>query len=253
MTKISATIITYNEARNIGRCIDSLAGVADEIIVIDTFSTDETSEICKQKGAKVIQHEWLGYAETKNLANSHTLNEYVLSIDADEALSAELKAAILEVKKNLTGVYSFNRLTNYCGKWIHHSGWYPDKKIRLFPKSKVQWQGAFIHEEIILLENITETFLHADLYHYSYYSIQEHYQKIEKYAVLNAKQMQLNGESFSFYKPWLSAASKFLTTYIFRLGFLDGHSGFMIARISAYGSYLKYKRLKESLSPTLSK
>lgn len=243
MTKLSATIITYNEERNIGRCIDSLNGVVDEIIVIDSFSNDKTIEICTQKGAKIIQHDWKGYAETKNIANHYTTYEYVLSIDADEALSDVLRSSILEAKKNLSGVYSFNRLTNYCGQWIHYCGWYPDKKIRIFPKEKVKWMGEFIHEEIIVLEKMKEQFLEGDLYHYSYYTIQEHYQKIEKYALLSAQQLQKDKKTFAWYKPLASAFSKFFTTYFFRLGFLDGTKGFIIARISAYGSYLKYKKL----------
>ncbi len=247
MSKISATIITYNEARNIERCLDSLLGLVDEIVVIDSFSTDNTVEICKQKGAKVIRERWMGYAQTKNFANSQTQYEYVLSIDADEALSDELKKSILSIKNNLSGVYSFNRLTNYCGKWIHHCGWYPDKKIRIFPKSKVTWQGAFIHEEIVILEKIKEQYLPGDLYHYSYYTIREHYKKIEKYAELSVKQMLLDKKKFSWYQPLTSAIGKFLTVYFFRLGFLDGYYGFIIARISAYGSYLKYKKLKTLL------
>ena len=245
MSKISATIITYNESKNIDRCIDSLLGIVDEIIVIDSFSTDNTVVLCKQKGARVIQAKWMGYAETKNFANSQSQYEYVLSIDADEVLSEALKKSILSIKNNLLGVYSFNRLTNYCGKWIHYCGWYPDKKIRIFPKNKVKWQGAFIHEEIILLEKINEQFLQGDLYHYSYYSTQEHYKKIEKYAELSAKQMHLDKKSFAWHQPYTSAIGKFLTVYFFRLGFLDGYSGFVIARISAYGSYLKYTKLKK--------
>lgn len=243
MTKLSATIITYNEERNIGRCIDSLQGIADEIIVIDSFSSDETVNICRQKGATVIQLAWKGYAETKNIANHYATHEYVLSIDADEALSDALRNSILRTKDKLSGVYSFNRLTNYCGQWIHYCGWYPDKKIRIFPKEKVKWAGEFIHEEIIVLEKIKEQFLTGDLYHYSYYTIQEHYQKVEKYALLSAQQLQKDKKTFFWYKPFASALSKFLTTYFFKLGFLDGPRGFMIARISAYGSYLKYKKL----------
>jgi (heptosyl)LPS beta-1,4-glucosyltransferase len=249
VSKLTATIITFNEARNIGRCIDSLRDVADEIIVLDSFSTDQTNEICKQKGVKIIQHEWMGFAQTKNYVNRHASFDYILSIDADEALSPELIQSILSVKEDFSGVYSFNRITNYCGQWIRHCGWYPDKKIRIFPNNKALWHGEFIHEKIVFPENLKEDFLKGDLFHYSYYNFDEHYQKIRKYALLSAKQMHLDCRGFFWHKPFLSAISKFLNIYFFRLGFLEGYKGFMIARISAYGSYLKYIELGKIHSP----
>ena len=128
MNKISAVIITYNEERNIARCLDSLKDVADEIVVLDSFSTDGTEEICRQKKAVFIQHEWIGYASSKNIANEKASNDWILSIDADEALSEMLIDSILKIKNQLSDkFYSFNRLTNYCGTWIKHSGWYPDR------------------------------------------------------------------------------------------------------------------------------
>ena len=135
MIKLSCAIITLNEERNVARCIESLAGIADEIVVIDSGSTDATEAICRSYGVKFIQHDFEGYVEQKNFAVSQCAFEYILSLDADELLSEELKESISEIKNNWDkDGYSFNRLTNYCGKWIRHCGWYPDRKLRLFKK-----------------------------------------------------------------------------------------------------------------------
>ena len=140
MIKLSSVIITFNEERNIGRCIESLAGIADEIVVVDSGSTDDTEAICRSFGVKFIEHTFEGYGEQKNFAVSHCSFEYILSLDADEALSIELKESISALKNKWDkDGYSFNRLTNYCGKWVHYCGWYPDSKLRLFKKNKGKW------------------------------------------------------------------------------------------------------------------
>lgn len=140
--KLSAVIITYNEEDNIERCLESLEKTADEILVVDSFSSDRTAEICKSKGVEFIQHSFEGHIEQKNYALSRASNDYVLSLDADEALSDKLIQSIRAAKQNWsTNGYSVNRLTNYCGKWIRHCGWYPDKKIRLWDKRKGTWGG----------------------------------------------------------------------------------------------------------------
>jgi glycosyltransferase involved in cell wall biosynthesis len=149
---LSAVIITYNEARNIGRCLDSLAGVADEIVVVDSFSTDDTERICRAHGARFVQHAFEGHIEQKNYALAQARYDWVLSLDADEALSDPLRAAILAVKvqaERLDG-YEMNRLTNYCGQWIHHSGWYPDRKLRLFDRRQGRWGGVNPHDKVLM-------------------------------------------------------------------------------------------------------
>lgn len=245
MTTISAVIITYNEERNIERLLLSIKDVVDEIIVVDSFSTDQTKIICAAYPVKFIEHKWEGYANTKNFANSLVQSEYILSLDADEALSEELKQSILNEKsKGLEGVYEFNRLTNYCGKWIKHGGWYPDKKIRIFPKNKVKWQGDFVHETLFITDDLKVNFLKGDLLHYSYYNENEHYERIKKYAQLSAQELYNNQKKYSSIKGYLSALSKFIKMYIIDLGILDGKQGFVIAKISAYGAYLKYQLLK---------
>ena len=148
---ISAVIITFNEERNVGRAIESVMEVADEIIVLDSFSTDRTEQICAQYGVKFIQKEWQGYACSKNYANNLATYKWILSLDADEELDAEMTADILKYKQEgFHGAYVLNRLTNYCGTWIRHSSWYPDKKVRIFDKSIAKWVGAFVHEELVL-------------------------------------------------------------------------------------------------------
>src|SRR5690554_2665203 len=172
--QLTSTIITFNEERNIARCIDALMPISDEIIVLDSFSTDKTIEICKAKGVRVEQREWKGYANAKNYLNQLAAYEYLFSVDADEAPDETLKQEILRIKtEGLKGVYSVNRLTNYCGKWIKHSGWYPDVKTRIFPKSISRWEGEYVHEELRVENNPIPQQLKGHLLHFSYYSQEE--------------------------------------------------------------------------------
>lgn len=243
-TPISAVIITLNEERNIGRCLKSLEGIADEIIVVDSYSTDRTEAICKDFGVRFVQRKWAGYAQTKNYANQLATHEYLLSIDADESLSEDLKASMLNVKKQgLSGIYSFNRLTNYCGHWVKHGGWYPDVKARLFPKSAAQWEGNFVHEEIQFSGNYSKTHLSGDLLHYSIYSVADHWERVEKYTDLGAQKMLAAGKKGGLFAGFMSAFSRFLRMYLFKFGFLDGVAGWRISYISAKATYLRYYKL----------
>jgi len=245
MSQISAVIITYNEERNIERCLTSLQSVADEIIVIDSFSTDRTQEICKSYNAKFFQRKWDDFSAAKNFGNQKATYDWILSLDADEALSDELKKNILEIKnKNAAGNYKFNRLTNYCGKWIRHCGWYPDTKTRLFLRTQCNWEGT-IHERLVVQNNASIHFLKGDILHYSYATPQEHIAKQNKYAEASARQMQAKGKSSSFFHIYLKPIVKFFRDYIFHLGVLDGKEGFTISKISAYAVYRKYKQLSE--------
>lgn len=240
---LSAVIITFNEEKNIARCIDSLLTVVDEIIVVDSFSTDKTKEICLgYKNVKFISNEWLGYAKTKNFANNLAQHNYILSLDADEALSPTLINSILNIN-NFKGVYEFNRLTNYCGKWITHCGWYPDKKIRLFPKNIVYWKDEEIHETIFIPNTLKKKHLIGDLLHYSFYSVEQHLQQIEKFTTLSANVAFEKGEKSSNFKIIYKTVFKFFRDYCLKLGFLDGKYGFIICKNSAYAKYLKYKKL----------
>ncbi|MEY3049838.1 MAG: hypothetical protein RL365_1876 [Bacteroidota bacterium] len=242
--KISATIITLNEERNIARCIDSLVHIADEVLVMDSGSSDRTKEICLQKGVKFFHQPWLGYARQKNFLNQKASFDMILSVDADEEISPELAEELRWIKQNYTnGVYALNRLTNYCGIWIYHSGWYPDVKIRLFPK-EIQWQGELVHETLNLKPDTDVVRLKGHLFHYSYYSHAQHRQRADHYSTLTAQKYVQAGQGVFFGQPLFSACIRFLSMYIFKLGFLDGIQGFYIAKISAESNYFKYKEVQ---------
>jgi glycosyltransferase involved in cell wall biosynthesis len=242
---LSAVIITYNEARNIGRCLDSLAGVADEIVVVDSFSTDTTEQICREKGARFLQYPFQGHIEQKNYALGQARCDWVLSLDADEALSDALRNSILTVKAqglSLDG-YSMNRLTNYCGQWIHHSDWYPDRKLRLFDRRKGRWGGTNPHDKVIMTDGARTEKLDGDLLHYSYYTEEEHWARARKYAHIAAAAMLRQGRRSAWWRLVFSPALKFFRNYFIKLGFLDGRPGFRICYIAAVETYWKYREL----------
>ena len=246
MDKLSGVIITLNEERNIERCLSSLVGIVDEVIVLDSFSTDHTEKICQQFDfVRFEKRNWEGYSKSKNYANSLATHPYIFSIDADEAVSEELKFALLsEKEKGFSGIYVINRKTNYCGTWIHHSGWYPDLKVRVFPKDNTKWIGEFVHEELEFTSPQKETLLQGDLHHYSYYDYHDHRSRADKYSILTAQKMFAKGKKVSFLKPYLSALGRFVSMYVIKLGFLDGHAGWKIATISAQSNILKYNELR---------
>lgn len=245
MPQLSVVIITFNEEKNIGRCLESVQDVADEIIVVDSYSTDKTEDLCKHFNVNFIQYQWEGYSVTKNFANTQAKNDWILSLDADEALSPALKKSILEIKKgNEFQTYSFNRLNNYCGFWIKHCGWYPDVKIRIFDRKVTNWVGS-IHEELLIQSNKPIIHLKGDLLHYSYYSIEQHFQQTEKFSTLSANALFLNGGKVNWIKLYVSPVVKFLQSYFLKLGILDGYYGFIVCKISAYYIYLKYFKLKQ--------
>ena len=243
MESLSVVIITLNEEKNIERCLKSIQAVADEIIIIDSNSTDKTLEICQKYQAKIHQQKWLGYSTQKNFGNNLSENNYVLSIDADEALSEKLSKSILKLKrKGFSGAYQFNRLNNYCGKWIKHTSWYPDTKLRIWNKTKGKWQGD-IHENIIFEKNIEVSHLKGDLLHYSYYSIREHIAQANKFSSISAQVKFEQGKKAGVFKIVFSPFFKFIKEYFIKLGFLDGIYGFTISIISAHETFLKYIKL----------
>lgn len=240
---LAVVVITLNEERNIGRCLASVQGLADEIIVLDAFSTDQTEAICREFGARFEQRAWEGYAASKNYLNGLVQSDYILSLDADEALSPELFAEIsAEKQKGFSRTYNVNRLTNYCGKWIYHSGWFPDIKPRLFPKEGSYWSGEYVHEVLITPPSEEKTF-EGVLEHYSYYSYADHRQRADKYSVLTARKFHAAGKKAGILKPYISAIGRFIAMYFLKKGFLDGWMGFRIAQISAQSNVLKYKEL----------
>jgi glycosyltransferase involved in cell wall biosynthesis len=247
--QISAVIITFNEEDNIASCIESIEEVCEEIIIVDSLSTDKTVEIAKQyPKVKTYSQKWLGYIEQKNYANSLTSYNTILSIDADELLSKELKESIKEIKKleeDSFKVYEVSRLTNYCGSWIKHCGWYPDKKIRIFDKRSVKWQGELVHETLFLPENTQIITLKGDLLHYSYKSSTSHIERINKYSSLTAKEAFNRGKKSSIFDIWFRPKWRFFRDYVIKAGFLDGYAGYQVCKMSAYITFAKYIKLRE--------
>ncbi len=247
--KISAIIITYNEEKNIERCLNSLKDVVDEIVVVDSFSKDKTEQICNSYNVRFIQHGFEGHIEQKNWARKQASNSVVLSLDADEVLDEELKKSILSVKKNWNHTaYKMNRLTNYCGKWIRHTGWYPDTKLRLWDNSKGEWTGENPHDEFKLFDQkLPVGSLNGDLLHYSYHVPEDHDKQIEYFTTIAAKAFVEKGKKPFFMQAQLSAFLKFIKCYLIKLGFLDGKEGWIISKKSSYAAYLKYKKINTLL------
>lgn len=246
MISISAVIITYNEERNIGRCLASLEGIADEIVVVDSLSTDATQEICRKHGARVYERSFTDFADQKNYAITFAKYDYILSIDADEALSDELKKSILTVKDNpLQDGYIMNRFTNFCGQWIKHTGWYPDRKLRLFHKEKAKWVGEKIHERCEMVSGGSTATLEGDILHYSFHSIDQHVDTVNRYSLMKAEALYARGVKPKWYNYLINPAFRFFRDYVLKGGFRDGFYGYLIAKNSAHGIFLKYAKLRE--------
>ena len=246
MIQISAVIITHNEEHNIARCIESIQGIADEIILVDSYSNDRTAAIAQSFGAKIFYHRFKDFSDQKTFAIALASNDFVLSIDADELLSPELRASLLKEKEQprFDG-YQVNILANYCGKWIRHCGWYPQPKLRLFNKNKCGINDNKVHESIVVKDKRTKIgFLDGDILHYSYNSISDHIKKIELYSELAARTAIDRGEKIGIVKILFGPAWKFIYNFIFRGGFLDGYLGYVICKNIAYGGFIKYVKIK---------
>lgn len=248
MNTLSVVIITLNEARNIRRCLDSVVPIADEIIVVDSFSTDDTESLCSPyANLRFVKHAWEGYVNQKNYANHLATGDLVFSIDADEALSETLTQSILAIKNQSAAnkAFSMNRLMNYCGKWIRHCGWYPDTKVRIFARGRAEWTGKKVHETLSLAEPTEIVHLSGDLLHYSFYTVEEHRKQNEKFAQLSAEEIAESGKKASVGKALVHTVWRFIRDFIFKGGFLDGRTGFTICKINASGVWLKYKKAIE--------
>ncbi len=245
--RITATVVTLNEERNIARAIESLR-CADEVVVVDSGSTDRTREIAARLGARVIEEPWRGYARQKNFAAGVAENEWILSIDADESITEELGAEILALKK--TGArfdgYSFPRLAQYLGRWIWHSGWYPDRKIRLYDRRKAEWVGEFVHESVRVNGTVGE--LQGNLLHYTCASLSEHLQTLDRYTSLAARELEVQGKAVTMRRLTVDPAWTFFRTYVLQRGFLDGRQGLAIAWMAALYTFLKYAKACENPS-----
>ncbi|PCJ66530.1 MAG: glycosyl transferase [Bacteroidetes bacterium] len=235
-SKISAVIATYNEEEHIRECVESLLPVVEEIIVVDSFSTDKTQEICLELGVKFLQRPWEGFSSTKNWANQQASYPFILSIDADEVISKELGTSLIKAKQELLDehkVYKFNRLNNYCGMWMRYGGWYPDTKVRLFSNANAIWEGD-VHERLIFDYPISEQLLEGDLLHYSIKDKADHIARVKKYCKLE--------KAFSNqFWALLSAINTFIRIYILKKSFLAGRLGYQLAFISALAKFWRGK------------
>lgn len=228
----SVVIIAKNEEDRITACIESAKCVSDDIIVIISGSTDNTESIVKSLGAKLIQSDWKGFGPTKNLGHQYAKHEWILSMDSDEVISEGLIDSITNLDPKNDTVYSMNRLNIYLNKPIKHSGWYPDRVYRLFPKSSIEWNDNIVHEKLIIPDSYKTINLVGDLLHYSYRSLQDHKEKIEKYAELKARKWHDSGKRINIIKRMFGPLFKAIKSYVFRLGLLDGSQGLTIAKMN---------------------
>lgn len=247
MEKLSVVIITFNEEKNIERCLSSVKTVADEIVVVDSYSTDRTREICTSHGVVFIERAFAGHIEQKNFALAQVSNHYALSLDADEALSETLAAAILTEKSKgfPAGGYEMNRLNRYCGKWIRHGNYYPDRKLRLVKKETAYWGGTNPHDKLILRESPALRKLKGDILHLAYDTYEEHMEKTNRYSTIAAEQKFRQGKTAGFLSLLVRPAWAFFRSYVLRLGFVDGSEGLAIAKFIAFENFLKYAKLRK--------
>lgn len=241
---LSIVVITFNEAHRIGRCLESVAGLANEILVVDSGSTDETVKIAERCGARIVHQPFLGYIEQKNFATGQAAHDWVLSLDADEVLSEELRAEIERVLKAPEHQgYSMPRLTSFCGHWVRHGGWYPDRKLRLYDRRFGSWTGINPHDQFKLREGSKEFRLSGNLLHYSYDSLSDHLKQIDHFSLIGAKALYDRGKRSTLLKMLFNPLARFVRGYILQAGFLDGFTGLVIASNSAHAVFLKYYRL----------
>jgi len=241
--KISAAIITYNEERNIARALESLR-CCDEIVVVDSGSTDRTVELATKLGARVLDVPWRGYAGQKNHAVECCQNDWVLSLDADEALSEALEAEIWQIKKNGPDcdAYTMPRMAQYLGRWILHSGWYPDRKVRLFDRRRAKWVGNYVHESVAVEGRVGH--LNANILHFTCSSLSEHLRTLDRYTTLAAEQLVSQKADIGWKELAIDPAWTFFRTYFVQRGFLDGYEGLAIAYTAAFYNFLKYAKAK---------
>ncbi|HMP99112.1 MAG TPA: glycosyltransferase family 2 protein [Cyclobacteriaceae bacterium] len=244
--KISAVIITLNEEDNIARCLESIKNIVDEIVIVDSFSTDKTEEIAARYRVKFIKHKFEGYVEQIIFATGQASNDYILSIDGDEALSETLQQSVLEVKKNWThDAYSFNRLNNYCGTWIKHGVWYPDIKTRLWDRRKGNWGGENPHYKVTLNPGSKSKHIKGDLLHYTYKKPFDQYLQMNRFSEIASKVEFTKGKkTVPLFHLWLYPIFVFIKSYIIKLGMLDGYYGWILSKNEAYFRYMKYMKLK---------
>jgi len=246
MNKLSAVIIAFNEEKDIRRCLESLQGIADEVYVLDSFSTDETEAICREMGVRFEQHVFDGYVSQKNRAADRATYDLILSLDADEALSERLKSQVLKIKEEWThDGYIFNRKNSWCGRWIRFTTLYPDRKLRLFDRRKARWSGLDPHDFVKPTPGARTTRVRGDLLHWAIHTLEEQRTKTEQFARISAQAHFDHGRKAGLLSAYTHSAWRWLREYLFRLGLLEGRAGWQIARFSALYAWRKYYYLRQ--------
>ncbi len=241
--KITATIITLNEERNIARAVESLR-CADEILIVDSGSTDRTVELAQNLKARVIDAGWRGYAAQKNWAAEQASHDWILSLDADEALSEALEAELWNLKKSGARYdgYTMPRQARYLGRWILHSGWYPDRKVRLYDRRKAKWVGEFVHESVVVKGRVGH--LESNLLHFTCDSLSEHLKTLDRYTTLAAQEIAARRLHVPLHRLIFDPAWTFFKSYVLQRGFQDGLEGLTIAYMAAFYTFLKYSKAR---------
>lgn len=249
MQTISVVIITYNEEKMLAQCLESVQQIADEIIIVDSESTDKTTAIAQQFGARVVTQSFLGYGAQKNFANDLATASWILSVDADECLSPHLIQELLAWKKldqveNIA--YRIPRLNQYLGRFMKHGGWYPDAKVRLFKKNVGYWSADQVHEVwVSQVEDGAMGLFKGDLLHYTFLTVKQHLEKIEKYTELAAHSAVCKGKQVGLLKAIIGPKWTFLHRYFIRLGFLDSYEGYLLCKMASFEKWLKYHKIRK--------
>ena len=245
---VSAVIITKNEAHIIGKTLQSLQGITDDIIIVDSGSTDNTLAVCRQFNATIIEPGWNGYGLNKNKGITAAKHDWILNLDADEVIDETARQSLLALLlMNNNEVFEFRYKNFFLNKWIKHGEWGTDKHIRLFNRTVIKWNEAAVHENLTINTDTKITLLNGHILHYTVQSLAEYEQKTINYAKLNAQKYFEQGKKRNPVKQYISPVFSFLQNYLFRLGFLDGAAGFQIAKTTARYTFLKYAYLNEMI------
>jgi glycosyltransferase involved in cell wall biosynthesis len=246
MQKISVVIICKNEEDEIGRCLQNLHGITDDIVVLDNGSTDDTKNIVRKAGVRLVEDSWEGFGKTKNKVTQLAKYNWILNLDADESIDEELKKSLLNLSlANDNEVFEIKFKNFFGNKYLRFGEWGGDKHIRLFNRNKISWTEAIVHESLSLPPGTRIKKLKGFVLHYTIKDVAEFAGKMLRYALLNAEKYAEQGKKSSWLNVYLAPVFSFLKYYIFKLGFLDGWAGFMCARMTSYYTFIKYARLLE--------
>jgi glycosyltransferase involved in cell wall biosynthesis len=242
---VSAIVVCFNQEQNIGNCLESVRW-CDEIVVVDSFSTDGTPEICRRYTDRFIQRAWAGYRDQKAYAHSQATKDWVLLVDSDERVTAELQKEIVDALARDNGRYAgyaVPRLVNYLARWWWRGGWYPDYDVRLFRRERATWGGSDPHEKIIVDGPVRR--LRHPLQHYSYKNIEDHIERINRFTSISSRELKKEGGRWRLRDALLRPAVRFFRSYVIKRGFMEGFAGFYVALTAAVYVFLKYAKLWE--------